>query len=1524
MSILHCDPLENAWLSDCLRSLIIGTALPTFSILLAITNDLLCNFGFPKVLSRTLVAIASPFLNFLHLEDLEEAKTVKPRITSSPWKNHVLLVLPLVESCVHVGGFTYYASIDSHMNGYKEMIVALGWLYAAVKVYWNPRTTPSYLLLMFYIMHLLAGTVELLTDMRQFPGLPLHFFHLLQFSVPLVLAWVIGTYPVKDRLPGPGVATFDDAPSNVASCPEDAATLWQWCTFTFVEPIFALAASHRLNGEDVWALSPFFKHRNLFNKYLQYCERRRSLNYMINSHPSHSLIRFLLASNSLDIIVDISVETYKSIAGYVPVYALQRILVALQDPTPENKLDAHIFGFVTFVAHLTFAQFDLFKGWHTRRCYERIRGQLICLMHFKALKRRDVSGKIKYDQQGEAINADLGKVVNLMQGDAYAVAGRFWQASAIFTAPIKLIVALVFLYRVLGWSSFAGVSVILSAFVINYPLAKYNISVSRSSRKATDRRMDGVSEFFSNIRFLKFYGWENHWASRVRSFRETELKWRVKLNIVDTLISFIWTFIPSATAVASFACYTLIAGQPLTVSKAFTSLALFSQLQEPMTALPDQFFAILTAYVSMQRIEIFLAEDEVDDWASTLKNQAKNAKCDMIGFAKAIFAWGPSSDIRVDEQNFQLGPLDVKFPLGQISLITGATGSGKSALLLALLGELYCVNGDVFLTKADHQVAYCSQNPWLEHATIRDNVIFGSPRGYDEARFSAVIRACALERDLAIFDAGDLTEIGDKGVTLSGGQRARVALARAIYSEANCILLDDPLAAVDMHTAQHLVNACLSGDLVRGRTVILVTHHISLCLPVSAFILEISKGTILRQGSLKDLQASGLLQTVIQTQDDTQEVHEQPVTAPVNVNVDLPVSGASILCGGGRELSDGKLGEAEARAEGRVSLRTYLTYVKAAGWFTWVLTTIFILLIRLISMGNDIFLAKWGEAYELGRPQLHVFAKLYRLNMPLDHLPSPEINPNPWLLIYFGISVAHAFLTMAYLALGYYASLQASRSLFKSLLTRLTRAPSRFFDVTPLGRILNRFTSDINVVDNSLQSSARAALSGWLTFTTSFLFMVWVIPQFAPFALFIAWLYIRLAPLYVRASRDLRRLESVSYSPAFAGFDEVLRGLSHVRAFAMEQRYQDRFYDRVNMFQNFDHVYWLVSGWLRWRYDCLGSVVVYATTLFALWANLSDALAALVIVRAGIFAEASRQLIRVLAQLELDFNSIERVVEYLDVTQEAPPIIDEKRPPAYWPSSDGHLIVEDLVVRYAPDLPAALDHLSFTVKPCEKIGVVGRTGSGKSTLALSLLRIIEPSEGRILLDGIDVTTIGLEDLRTQITIVSQDVSLFSGTIRSNLDPFGEHSDHECWDVLRRCHLTSEQECTRPGHIASLDMPISSTGSLSAGERQLVALARAMLRRTQVIIMDEATSQIDETLDDQIQSTIREELSGSMVITIAHRLKTIIDYDRILVLAPGGKVLEFDSPKILLAKPNGVFREMCKCSADWDVLASTVG
>ncbi|CAE6425291.1 unnamed protein product [Rhizoctonia solani] len=1466
-----------------------------------------------------------PFRSFLTLEDISEYNSSIKRVELPPAEGKSLRILCFTQAI----GWVFWATICV-VNGGKPselagpVLLALSWVLQFARLFPLPASAP-YILFLFASLNLLSACVDLVYYRPD----PKDIYNIaslmggIRAIISGAIVFLAGRFPVTPILPGPNVAMPGDPLINELTSPEDGVSLWGWLTFSFMGPLFALAdersvrssesGKFSLNDEDIWSLSPTFAHRNVFRRYMREM-RERGHNF--------SLLWYLLRANSLDLIIDLMLELYSAVAGFIPPFALQRILRALEQPQESGvPREAYIWGLVTFLAHMSFAQVDIVHRWHTRRCYERTRGTLFCALHYKALKRRDLGGVTQTDKQDEKDipSADIGRIVNLMQGDAYAVAQRFWEFSAVFSAPVRLGIALYFLYQVLGWSSFAGVLVVLFAYAINYPLARWNISITRQSWKARDRRMSAVSELLTSLRFLKYMGWESRWLSRVKNARAVELAWRVQENICSVLIAFIWTWVPSAVVLVAFTSYTLLAKEPLTVSRAFTAIEVFSQLQGPMSQLPQQIFALLHAYVSMQRIQSFLDEPEVEDWASSIKRTDDALDTEVvsnkIGFQDAAFVWhmNPSEaqDPVKNHATFKLADINLEFPLGRLTLITGATGSGKSSLLAALLGEMTCVTGQVYLDKRRHAVSYAGQHPWLEHATIRENILYGLP--FNQTRYEAVLDACALRPDLKIFPAGDQTEIGEKGVSLSGGQRARCALARAVYSYSKTVLLDDPLAAVDMHTARHLVDKCLAGTLMQGRTIILVTHHIRMCLDTASYLVELSNGRITRQGTIADLRGKGQLSAILQAQpeDDTTEAESEGAVSPTEVphtnEADVDTSDVANASPPTEETTRqhnsniGKLVDEEARAEGRVSLRTYWTYIKAAG----------------ITIGSQLFLAKWSEAY--GRqPNIlsaHTFTRAISGGFWswLDKLPPPTVNSIPWLLVYLGISLTGAFTVLSYLAIGYWSSLLASRSLFTAMLDRVVRAPSRWLDVTPVGRILNRFVSDIGAVDSALNPSARAALSGTINFIASFLVIVLFVPSFLPFALVIAWLYIRIAPPFVRASRDLRRLESISLSPAFSGFDELLHGLVHVRAFGAETRYQEAFYKKVDRFQKFDHQYWNCSFWLMWRYDCLGSVVVMLGTLFALLSGVHAGTAAVVIVQAGVFAEASRQLVRVFAQLELDFNSVERIGEYLILPQEAPAIIANARPPAHWPSRTGGITVDHLVMRYAEGLPDVLRDLTFEVRPREKVGVVGRTGSGKSSLALSLLRAVEPSGGRIILDGIDIRTIGLDDLRSRVTLVSQDVALFSGSVRSNLDPFNEYTDEECWDVLERCHLGQRPTLSGSGEdyssgrilLSSLETPVSVGGKgLSAGQRQLLALARAMLRRSAVIIMDEATSSIDLETDDQIQHTIREEMSDALVITIAHRLKTIIDYDRVLVL-DHGQVVEFDTPSKLMKNEGGV-------------------
>ncbi|KAF8342804.1 uncharacterized protein EI90DRAFT_3030312 [Cantharellus anzutake] len=1544
--------------SATLFSIFTALSLAYVSLMAILDSATLVGIARVSVVARITNFLHRPFCQFLTLDDLAQfGFTTVPRLEPSVWKRRAINVAFVLQLVLAIGQVVL--ALSEGLGSRSIFILIAGcvsWVYVFAKSLVQRKPTVPYWLICFILLNLITSIFGIFRSLSTFtsPSHPaLISIYAISVSSMLIILAILATYPMQHILPAPNVALASKAeciPSSDLSSPEDSVTLWNWITFDFMEPILQLASKRTLQIEDVWDLPPTFKHANIFGKYLE----------VQKEHPQ-SLLWFLLSSNSLDLIIDVALKMWYSVAGFVPAYCLSRILASLEDHSPGNKhYDAYTFAFITFLVHMSTAQSDLFRQWHSRRAYERTRGQLFCLLHWKALKGKDLRGRIsesasnKSGEIGMDVGSDvesnethleeknaaegqttgIGRITNLMSGDSYAVAQRFWEFSSVLTAPVRLAIALIFLYSVLGWSSFMGVLVVLLAYIVTWPLAKWNIAITRSSWEARDYRMSLVNELIQSIRFLKFTGWESHWTQKVKAAREIELSWRVKENIVSTILGFIWAWLPSAVILAAFYSYTMLAGEPLTVSKAFVSIAVFTRLKGPMEELPTQIFALLHAYVSLQRIESYLQEGEVEDWATTLKREECRTpyslkEASKVWIRNGTFAWhavGGRQDGQVTfntpdsprsvsvAKEFILSDISVDFPPGTLSLVTGPTGSGKSSLLSALLGEMDRVSGTLHLMKGNRNVSYAGQFPFLENATIRDNIVYHQP--FEMTRYHEVLEACALLPDLRILDAGDQTEIGEKGVSLSGGQRARVALARAIYARSKVVLLDDSLAAVDMHTARHLFNHCLNprAKLTHGRTIILVTHHVSLCLPAASYLVELGGGQVIKQGPVEELRKSGIL--------DVAEEDDLSVTPREDPPSLVPDDSSETVDGDENEVSfgSGTLVDEETRAEGRVSVRTYLLYIRSAGWLSWVLTFLLLVFIRAVGLAEQLYIAKWAGAYRDTTNRMDYVIKQIGFGLPT--LPSPSSDPLPWLLLYLTITLTGALAVLLNVVIGYWAGLRASRSLFISMLDRVVRAPTRIFDKTPIGRILNRFVADVGAIDNALNESSRNALRGTLEFIISFGIIVIIVPRFTLLAMFIAFLYIRIAPPFVRAARDLRRLESISLSPAFAGFDELLHGLPHVRAYATELIYQNRFYSRVDKFQTMDHVYWLAQMWIKWRYDVLGSFVVFLTTLFALVSGVHESLAAIVIIQAGIFAEASRQLVKVLAQAELDFNSVERIKDYLELDQEAPARCSPP-PPARWPSSHGGITFENLVIRYAPHLPPALKGVSFTIHSHEKIGVVGRTGSGKSTLALSLLRILEASEGRIILDGVDISKVGLDDLRDKLTIVSQDVALFSGTVRSNLDPFSEHTDAECWDVLERCQLGTSiragtPRSTHAGVVKSLDMKVSSGGSsFAAGQRQLLALARAMLRRSAFVILDEASSSIDLVTDNQIQRTIREELADSLVITIAHRLKTIIDYDRVLVLG-NGEILQYDTPQELFAR-GGAFRDMCEESADWEEL-----
>ncbi|BEI93418.1 uncharacterized protein CcaverHIS019_0510460 [Cutaneotrichosporon cavernicola] len=1440
---------------------------------------------------------------------------------------------------------------------------------------------------------------------------------------------------------------------------DDQVSLWQWLTFSWMNPFIMKWSSTPMNEEDLPTLSETLCTRQLFE--------------LFKTIRKSKLLYKILAANRFDVFMDCLFTLTSVIFNYLSPFFLKKILDGVTSGSSKDITQAYLYAFAALLASILKAVSDMIHLWHSRRANVRIRAQLISAIYHKALLRKDTAGVVAPKEKEEATGkdkdkdkakdggkskggkkdkkeeekpetADTGKVVNLMSTDANMVAGVFAMAYYLYSTPIEIVVASVFLYQILGWSAFAGMGVLLVATPINSYLSKRAMRIQKDLLKARDKRMTVMNELISGISFIKFFAWTEKWKQRAQDARNNELSQMIRSIINSMFFQLMWMLVPIFVTLSAFFCYIYFAKKDLTISVAFTALTLFNMLRTPLNAVPMFIVWFLQAGVSVKRTQDFFEEDEVPEWVSSLKGHDDGSTKDTkIGFKKATLKWNAGAQDEADAKNgtaepplievtdtdadtdtthdvesmenavFELSDITIDFPVGKMSVVSGPTGAGKTAILVGLLGEMDLVEGESFLPKHQSQVdhstglrnscAYAAQTPWLQQQSIKENILFGEP--LDEKRYGAVVDGCALRTDFDILEDGDQTEIGAKGVSLSGGQKARVALARAAYSYTQHVLLDDPLAAVDSHTAKHLVDKCLNGPLFKGRTIILVSHHLDLLLPTADYLVRILDGRVDCQGTPKQLQESGELDGIVAIEDATAAAEEL-------VTADKPEEEEAKDLAEQDAKKDGparKLVKDEERAVGSVKLNTYLLYFRAATWTAWALFFAILIISQAFGLLDKLWLKWWGEHYEsklyslftFGAPQsldhaLQVYhnaahhmvhsssstaansteGPLFTIQAsPPFNFPSADDHPGYYFGGYSIIMVGSAMLMVLTNAIGAWGSYRAAKSLHDRLLNSVVHGTVRFFNTTPVGRIINRFSKDIETIDMRLNSSSRTVI----TFTASLLFtlgmIAFIIPEFIIAAVFISALYYYYTLLYLRTGRSLRRLEATTRSPIFSGFAELLDGIISVRAFSAERRMFTKLCDQVDLSNSAFYYYWMTNRWLLLRFDCLGAAAVFITTLLALSPAVGAGFAAVAITSSQSFVMACYWLSRFWGEMEMDFNSVERVEEYLRISSEPAGVIPDSRPPPGWPSYDNpdtFISAQDLEIKYAPELPTVFKG-SFDIKAGEKIGLIGRTGSGKSTIAMMMLRFTDPASGQLLIDGVDITSIGVDDLRSKITYIPQDAVLFSGTIRDNLDPFGEHTDSELLETLQRVKLITGQTPagSRKGStrnltaLAEIDGPphnrltqlieeeraggrrsgtssgrasgaqtptsrvhitlgtdVSAGGAnFSQGQRQLVAMARALLRRSNLIIMDEATASVDFETDEALQNAIRTEFKDSTLITIAHRLSSVVDYDRLLVLRDGS-VAEFDTPMNLLRRDDSIFKSMAQSSGKYRDLYAT--
>ncbi|XP_007257299.3 ATP-binding cassette sub-family C member 3 isoform X1 [Astyanax mexicanus] len=1122
-------------------------------------------------------------------------------------------------------------------------------------------------------------------------------------------------------------------------------------------------------------------------------------------------------------------------------------------------------------------------------------------------------------------SSTVGEVVNLMSVDAQRFMDLTTFLNMLWSAPLQIILALFFLWQTLGPSVLAGVAVMVLLIPFNAVIAMKTRAYQVEQMQYKDARIKLMNEILNGIKVLKLYAWEVSFKEKVLQIRQKELNVLRKTAYLSALSTMAWTSAPFLVALTTFAVYVSVdKNNVLDADKAFVSLSLFNILRFPLNMLPQVISSLVQASVSLKRIQAFLSHDELDPDNVDKKPAPSDHAVTVVN---GKFSWAKKDPPALQHIN-------VMVPQGSLLAVVGHVGCGKSSLVAALLGEMEKLEGHISIRGS---VAYVPQQAWIQNATLRDNILFGRP--YVEQKYRCVLEACALTPDLEVLPGGDLTEIGEKGINLSGGQRQRVSLARALYSEADVYLMDDPLSAVDAHVAKHIFDHVIGPEgALRGKTRILVTHGISF-LPQVDNILVLVEGMVSEMGSYQDLlKQNGAfaeflrnysLEDIIEEDEVTEVLIDEEESFPDDalsnhtdmVDNEPAVNEArrqfmrqiSIMSNDlenpktksirKRRCSERRPGEppqekkepkvekliqAETAETGRVKFKVYWEYAKAVGPILSLFICFLYASQSAAAIGANIWLSQWT-------------------NDSRDSVTAQE-KVHMRVGVYASLGITQGVLILANCLLcRAYSMLKAAHATHLTMLHAVLRAPQAFFEATPSGRLLNRFSKDVDTIDSLIPDNIDIWMRTFWYTVNVLLVCSALTPMFliviVPLMMFYWWVQ----RFYVATSRQLKRLESVSRSPIYSHFSETITGTSVIRAYGRNSAFVLMSDMKVDENQKSYYPGIVSNRWLGIRIEFIGNCIVLFAAVFAVLEkeNLSPGLVGLSVSYALQVTMSLNWMVRMTSDLESNIVAVERVKEYSETPPEAPWEVEDKKPPTDWPS-EGNVEFADYSVRYREGLDLVLRNISLRVKGGEKIGIVGRTGAGKSSMTLCLFRLLEAAGGEITIDGVKIKEIGLHDLRSKLTIIPQEPVLFSGTLRMNLDPFEKYSDDDMWNALTLSHL-HKFVSNQPAKLA---LECSEGGeNLSVGQRQLICLARALLRKTRILILDEATAAIDLETDDLIQSTIRTQFEDCTVFTIAHRLNTIMDYTRILVLDKG-QIAEFDTPVNLIAQ-KGIFYSMAK-------------
>lgn len=1162
-----------------------------------------------------------------------------------------------------------------------------------------------------------------------------------------------------------------------------------------------------------------------------------------------------------------------------------------------------------------------------------------------------LNGQLKYD-------FPMSKITSMMGTDLARIDFALGFQPFIVAFPFPIAISIGILCHNIGASALVGIGVMFLFIFVMFLITKTLIGKREEANTYTDMRVNYVKQVLTNLKMIKFYSWEQPYFEKIADSRNKEMKIVYRIQVARNFIISVAMSLTLFASMGSFLVLYATRNSTQDPASIFSSVSLFNSLTQQVFLLPVALSAASDAAVGVGRIADFLASGEIDKAATNSEPLAEMRqemeKKDLAIKADAItFKWDKhektddgksesdsesNEDTDSDKASLEkkekddlstksgspgaleatifesLRNVNLEIKNGEFIAITGLIGTGKTSLLNGLAGFMNRTEGELGVLGS---LLLCG-TPWIQNATVKENILFGNE--FDEKKYKEIIYACSLESDLKILPAGDETEIGERGITLSGGQKARINLARAVYADSDIILLDDVLSAVDARVGKHIMNTCLMG-LLQKKTRILATHQLSLIGDVDRVIFLNGDGTV-EVGTLETLKENvPAFKALMAYNADTKKSGEEEEgeederemspgeekefiekqLSRHTTNGPVDEEAAHYDYDENRD-ADGRLIAAEGRSENRIKFEVLKNYVRFGSgiykhWSIIPVIMISTALAVFCQLFTNTWLSFWTELKFAGRSN-GFYIGLYVMFT----------------------CVAYLLLTLEFVVVAYMTN-TAATVLNIMAVKEVLRVPMAFMDTTPMGRILNRFTKDTDTLDNEMGNEVRMLIFFFSNIIGVIVLCIIYLPWFAIAVPFLVFIFISISNFYQASAREIKRLEAVQRSLVYNNFNETLSGMDTIKAYKREVMFlsiNDRFIDQMN------EAYYITIAnqrWLAIHLDCVATAFAILIAFLCVFRVFDISAASVGLLLSYVLQIAGQLsfLVRMYTQVENELNSVERISEYaFELPKEAPAYISETAPPESWPAS-GLIRFENVSMAYRPELPLVLKKLNFQVKPMEKIGVCGRTGAGKSSIMTALFRLSELNEGKIEIDGLDISKLGLLSLRSKLSIIPQDPVLFQGTIRSNLDPFGDSSDEELWTALLRAGIIdseilpsvkAQNAKSENLHKFHLSREVEDDGAnFSLGERQLISFARALVRGSKILILDEATSSVDYETDSKIQTTIRSEFDDCTILCIAHRLKTILTYDRILVLDKG-EIVEYDTPWNLFTLKDSIFQQMC--------------